>query len=78
MDKQVASKRVVAMNSRVQVHFHDGKICTLKVLPVSNFELGVVSALSPVGSAILGAKVNDIREYFVKGELRTLTILGIE
>jgi len=71
------NRRKVLLNMWVRVRFQDGTVKNLKVVHNPKLIEGIVSAKSPVGSALLGALVNEKRIYNVRGKTGKFTVLDI-
>lgn len=67
----------VAVNMWVRVRFQDGIIRNLKVMHDPQLTPGVISAQSPVGSALIGSNINEQKTYTVKGKTSKFTVIDI-
>jgi regulator of nucleoside diphosphate kinase len=79
--KKIAPKKIksdlVTMDSSLEVTFLDaGKTIGLKLVypQIANYEDGLISVLSPLGCALLGAKVGDSISYRISGGTQTVRI----
>lgn len=75
------SRKVVTMNSRVRIHDLDrgSELVVTVVFPFeSNAELRRMSVLAPLGTALLGSRVNETVSFEAPGGPRRVKIVGIE
>lgn len=80
VDSKDVPDDVITMNSMVRIEDVDsGKVMTLTLtFPAdADIEKGKVSILAPIGTAMLGYRVNDTIEWEVPDGLRRLKVLDI-
>jgi len=77
--KPAEDNNVVDIGLSVVLQFEDGSIECFELLghEDGNPSKGTVSLLSPLGKAILGARVGEVREYQVGSDSRKVVVLKI-
>ena len=75
-----ADARIIGMGSRVVVSFSDGskKIFQIGDRYTANPNKGIISLESPLGKALCGAAVGDVRSYAVRGIEIVVIVESIE
>ncbi len=74
-----AGSDTVQIGTCVELEFDDGRVKTLTIGGPMESEpsAGIISYQSPLGRALLGARVGEIREYAVEGRRIAVTIRRI-
>jgi len=77
--KPAEDSNVVDVGLSVVLQFEDGSIECFELLGHENGNpsRGTVSLLSPLGKAILGARVGEVREYQVGSDIHKVVVLKI-
>ncbi len=76
-EQQDIPERVITMNSKVHLRdlsSNEDLIYTLVYPAHANFELGRISVLAPIGTAMIGYQVGDVIEWPVPGGVRRLQV----
>lgn len=79
-EQQDIPKDVITMNSKVHLRdltSNEDLIYTLVYPAHANLELGRISVLAPVGTAMIGYRVGDVIEWPVPGGVRRLEVKDV-
>jgi regulator of nucleoside diphosphate kinase len=79
-EQQDIPKDVITMNSKVHLRdltSNEDLIYTLVYPAHANVELGRISVLAPIGTAMIGYRVGDVIEWPVPGGVRRLEVKDV-